>query len=446
MKILILTLTGQRDKAVDKLIAKHLEDRGHEVYVHNYIMAGRKSVPYLKPDVVVHPMVGGQFKFDFAKQCKEWGCEIVVRRGEAGASRRSFDLMDPERQSIVIGNWDYEPYVDLELTWGTEFTELLAEKGRMPRAKMQPCGAFAFDPYYQPDFQRDRNHRKTVLFATGFSTADSRVEYCECGLDKDSPYHEVIYETHRKARDNWIDAIRRLHAIYGNEWRFTLKVRPGEQTSEYIEKLRDIVGVYAQVQPAHAALQETDFVVHSGSTLAMEAHLLNIPTVNFCNVNPDSIFANLAPRAETFEELVSYFRDSIDVDKTNINWSVLRELEAHLYGQIDGKACWRAAEAIHNHIMPGGNPLPIKTDIPDEWPKDPIYYEKGTGVHLKKRKDDQRWLCPCCQNVYWAANKLELTTCPYCGMGIGLVKNGAGVQPLNPNSAKVNIQTTTVAK
>lgn len=43
MKIIILTLTGQRDKIIDNLLAEHLRKYGHEVFVRNYIYAGREA-------------------------------------------------------------------------------------------------------------------------------------------------------------------------------------------------------------------------------------------------------------------------------------------------------------------------------------------------------------------------------------------------------------------
>ena len=121
MKIGIYTLTGQRDKFIDEMLADELRSLGHEVFVRDYIYGARESITYEKPDVIVHPMVGGEYKIDVVKLCKKWGIEVIVRRGEACMGRAEFDELDDNRKTLILGNWDYSPYVDLELVWGEEF-------------------------------------------------------------------------------------------------------------------------------------------------------------------------------------------------------------------------------------------------------------------------------------------------------------------------------------
>ena len=411
MKILIMSLCGQRDSVVDAVIAGHLREYGHEVYVHNYVKAGFQSVPYLKPDVVVSPFPGGEFKVEFVNRCKEWGCTVIVRRGEAGASREIFETMDKDRQTIILGNWDYSRYVDLELTWGREFTDILAEKGCMPAGKLKACGAFAFDAYFLPENKRETNHEKTILFATGFSCADYTPELSECGLPDGSPYHKILYDQHRKGRDLWIGSIKKLAKWFGGDWRFIVKVRPGEQIIEYVKKLGDIVKVYPTKVSSLEALKKTDILVHTGSTMAIEAHLLNIPSFNFHNINPDSLLASASPRLETYNEL-EWNLARANIYQSNIEMPVLWELEEHLYGKIDGKACERAATYIHEHIKD----KEIKTEIPDEWPKEAKFIEDG--VHDEEQEGDLRWICVVCKKTYYVQKNKDFAKCPYCGVNI----------------------------
>jgi surface carbohydrate biosynthesis protein len=421
MKILFLYLTGQRDKDVDTLIGSHLKQMGHEITVHPYMDAGRESVPYLKPDVVVHPFPGGQYKVDFIKKCKEWGCMVVIRRGEAGVSLRTFLALDPDRKKIILGNWPYGKYVDLELTWGQEFTNILAQHGHVPIMNMRPCGAFPFDFHFLKDCIRFRNRPKTVLFATGFSTADCVVDNCECGLPDGADLHKELYKKHTKTRAIWIKAIKELHSRFSTSWKFTLKVRPGERVTEYVKELGDIVKIYPQTYSAIEALKQTDLVVHSGSTLAMEAHLMKMPSVNFCNVNPDPMLANLAPRAESCEDLAKHFQDT-DLDDTNVNWSVFYDLRHHLYGEIDGQACKRAAIEIQKLIE--SRKAKHHTEIPDVWPLEPLYHNDPDHIVLQdpKNSDDYLfWLCPCCKGRFWSTSEIRITDCPWCGMAIGLI-------------------------
>jgi hypothetical protein len=226
-KIAILTLTEQRDSVVDNKIAQHLRDKGHEVLVRHYALAGQECVCYEKPDVVVAPMVGSLQKLDLVKHCHQWGVLTVVRRGEAGAARESLEVMDKERQKVVVGDYDYAPYVDLELTWGREFSEILMERRGMPKNKIVPCGAFTLDGCFGPRPQKPVQGKKTLLFATAWSGADDAPEYTECGLPAESGLQRQMYNTHRQGRDKWIAAIKALHLSKGHKYDFLLKVRPG---------------------------------------------------------------------------------------------------------------------------------------------------------------------------------------------------------------------------
>lgn len=416
MKILILYLTSQRDRDIDGLLGRHLKGLGHEVHVHPYMDAGRQSVPYMKPDVVVHPFPGGQYKVDFIRKCKEWGCLVVIRRGEAGVSLRTFMSLEPEEKKLILGNWPYDDYVDLELVWGAEFRNILVQYGHVAKKKMQVCGAFAFDFYFLPSVRRTRNRQKTVLFATGFSTADSHPDYCEIGLQKDSPYQQQTYEKHRAGRDTWIEAIRKLYEQFKTVWKFTLKIRPGERTNEYQEKLGDIVEIYPETYSAAQALCNTDLLIHSGSTMAMEAHLLKMPSVNFCNMNPDPMLANLAPRVENWQELIPFFQDA-DLDNTNVNWSVFYDLRNHLYGEIDGQACRRAAVAIHNLTVV--NKGKLQKNIPDTWPMESLYLVEGVILDKPDFSEHKpRWFCPACKGIWWTNDDIFIIDCPWCGMRI----------------------------
>lgn len=417
MKIVFLTLTGQRDKLVDKRIADFLRAKGHEVYVHNYASAATQSIPYLKPDVIIHPMAGADYKLNFLKYCKEWGCVNIVRRGEAGASRESLAKMDKDRQMITIGMEDYSSYVDLELVWGQEFKDVLVERKKMPENKLKVCGAFAFDLYFLPQYWPAVNltPHKSVLFATGWSCADGMPDLVECGLPEASDYQGVLYRRHREGRDLWIDSIKKLiQNLPPRYFDFALKVRPGERTDEYRKAFGSSVRIYPEVHPAIDALRQCDVLVHTGSTMAIEAHLLRRPTVNFHNINPDELLASVSPKVETYEELKA-FLETVDITKPNINEQVYQKLQYHLYGKIDGHACENAANHIHDYIRD----LKVETHIPDEWPKDARYLEEG--IHIVKGDGDRRWKCPCCKNDYSALPEFMITKCPFCGMRVKLV-------------------------
>ena len=417
MKIAVYTLTHQRDKYIDEMLAEELRLYGHEVVIRNYIYGARESICYEKPDVIIHPMPGGEYKIDTIKKCRQWGVQVIVRRGEAGMGRKEFEQLDDNRRDIILGHWDYSPYVDLELVWGREFADIIHDEGWMDKDKIKACGAFAFDPYFKKINRVEKPRRKTVLFATGFSTADCRQEYCESGLPEESDYHEELYRIHSNARDVWLAAIEELIKWFEADWLFELKVRPGESVNEYKEKLPSCVKIHPEDSPSSEVLRDIDVLVHSGSTMAIEAHLLNIPSFNFCNVNPDPLLASVSPMLDSYDELEWNLSRAI-VGQSNINESVYGELQKHLYGEIDGKACERAAKYIHEHIRKS------EKNIPNTWPKEPVYLTDD--VHLNKQEDDVRWTCPCCRNIFWG-EKVGVNNCPYCNMVIErtIVKPGS---------------------
>jgi len=411
MKIAIYTLTHQRDKYIDEMLAEHLRGYGHEVLVRGYIYGARESICYEKPDAIVHPMVGGEYKMDTVKKCREWGVEVIVRRGEAGMGREQFNALDDNRKRIILGNWDYSPYVDLELVWGQEFADIITEQGHMPAEKLKVCGAFAFDPYFKPDSRVKKPRRKTILFATGFSTADARPDYCETGLPEGSDYHEELHKIHSRARDTWVKAINELVKWFGDDWAFELKVRPGESVKKYADKIPSCFKIHPEDSPSSEVLRNVDILVHSGSTLAIEAHLLGIPSFNFCNVNSDSLLSSLNPMLASYEEL-EWNLARATVGWSNINKGIYAELQKHLYGVIDGKACERAAGFINEHLAG----KKFKNTSPTVWPKEVKYLEEE-GVHIERQEGDYRWACPCCRKIFWA-EQVGRYNCPYCGMKI----------------------------
>ena len=418
MKIAIYTLTPQRDKYIDGLLADELRALGHEVVVRAYIYAARESICYEKPDAIIHPMVGGEYKMDTIEKCREWGIQVIVRRGEAGQGLEQFGKLDDNRKTLMLGNWDYSPHVDLELVWGEEFRNILIDHGKIPASKVKACGAFAFDPYFAPDSKRfKKTGKKVILFATGFSTADSDEGYCETGLPEGSDYHNELHKIHKNARLVWVDAIAQLVKDHSDIYDFELKVRPGETSNVYNDLVPECVKIHPEGSPSSEVLKSVDVLVHSGSTLAIEAHLLDIPSFNFFNINPDPLLSKVSPMMELYTELEYSLRRAVRSGHTNIIEPIYQELQEHLYGKIDGMACKRAAGFVHEHLKG----KVINNTSPWKWPADPKYFVKSDGLHLEKQGGDTQWQCPCCRNIFYGEN-IGTHNCPYCNMKIARTK------------------------
>lgn len=437
MKIGIYTLASQRDQKIDQMLAAELRKQDYEVFVRCYIGAARESVYYEKPDVTVLPMVGSQYKYDMVKQIKEWGVTTVVRRGEAGVGNKEWDRLGTiehgeDRQNLHLGNWDYSPYVDLELVWGSQFGNIIADLGWMPEEKIRVCGAFAFDPCFEamelPPLPA--REKKKVLFATGFSTADCNPDYCETGIkNKDNTgYHRYLYDLHHNAREVWIDVINEFVRNFSDLWDIEVKARPGEQVRTYSKRLDPRVKVWPMATSSVDVMRSCDVVVHSGSTLAVEAYYMGIPSFNLCNVQPDINLAALVPEINSYRELEFHLEK---VRKTgmrnNAREDVLHQLCTSIYGKINGKACHRAAGHIQHYLDRHGVSKP---QIPDSWPKIPRYHIDKEAVKLEKTEGYTRWSCPGCREAFWSTySHGTQRTCPYCGSVIRIEQTDLGMKP-----------------
>ena len=134
---------------------------------------------------------------------------------------------------------------------------------------------------------------------------------------------------------------------------------------------------------------------------------------------------------ETYDEL-EWNLARTDGLQSNISEAIYRELEEHLYGKIDGKACERAAGYIHEHIKD----KEIKTNIPDQWPKVAKFLRDG--VHTEKQEGDIRWLCFVCKNTYYANTSVKFTKCPYCGVNIKKITNLIKAKNNGENGSRTN--------
>jgi len=414
VRIAIFTLSQQRDSAVDKRLAEALNTLGHETLVRAYATAARWCACYEKPDVVIVPMVGSDHKLDFVRRCHDWGMIVVVRRGEAGAAREVLAAMDPERQKVIVGNYDYAPYVDLELAWGPEFSNVLAERRRMPRYKIVPCGPFTLDACFNRPKVHRTSDKKTLLLATGWSAADDDPNYSECGADPNSPLHRSLYRQHRQGRDAWLHMIRHLHLTKSHKYALLLKVRPGESPAEYIREVGQCVTVLPYRCPSADAILMSDCVIHTGSTMAVEAHLLGVPSINYCNANPDPKLAELTIQCGDVGELAQAL-SRMAWGRSNIHPEKLAWLAEHLYGRIDGQACQRAAQAVDKLIKTRfkgkAKPKPV---IPDQWPRDVIY--RAAGVSAEPVAGWWRLNCMSCHGVFHVDPKATVIFCPYCAL------------------------------
>jgi len=401
-KILLLSHIPPRDDIPDNLIKKALEASGHLVWKQSVLSYTRGVILLLKPDIIIFPEIRCPATVDTVKLLHQWGAKIVQRRCEMGITAES--EMSEELSRAMFGNWPIKDYVDLDLVWGKKFADMIVKAGAMPRGKIKLIGGIGFDQYFIPPPPIKRDKRKTVLFATGFGYADRNPVYAIPEALPEDNIHVDLVSNDRAYRDRFGNLIEAFLRLYGDEWKVLIRRHPGESWDYYKRRFEnraedDTFG------PAVASLNLCDVLIHPGSTMAYEAHLMNKPSLNFRNTNLDTLVGAIAPTYQNVGEMLDAFEEAAGLGKSNADPKIIERLNRDYYGTVDGKAHQRAADAIAK-IKIG------KTNYPDQWPKDePKYLTPGVYPMVAG------WRCGQCGNSYNVIDiNRETVKCPYCGI------------------------------
>lgn len=397
MRILICVQSEPRDGLIDLKIKEELEKLGHEVKTCNFVLNGRKEVIKFKPHVIIMPEARCEYSRDYNEQVRYMKIRTVVRRTEAGFTKDN--PSSEQHKRFCVGNWPYE--VDLEIVWSEEFADILRNKYH--KENVIACGGAIFDVYF-PRPERKKHKKKVVLFATIWDYADRRPYYCVPELPIGDKIQEENYYKCRQGRDVWIKEIKRVCKDYP-DWHVVVKVHPAEHPTEYVQKLGKMAEVLNSPK-AVDTLSNSDLLVHAGSTMAVEAHLMGIPAIQFCDLE-ETLMSKVSPHVRRVE------LDKIDLSKSNANVKVIEELEKRVFGTIDGKGCQRIAEAV-NKLEPR------EIDVPDKWPEIDRSYETP-GVFRECDWDKgalDAAQCVGCKNIVFVKKYITLFKCPYCSLAL----------------------------
>jgi surface carbohydrate biosynthesis protein len=405
-KVIIYTHNPIRDPITDDCLTVALRNMGHHVWRRNYLDCDKNMVVYIKPDIIIMPEIRCEYSRDFAKQCKDWGVQVVVRPCEVGISEESIPaISDDYRRAIFGENWPVGDMVDLFLAWGPKMKDLFVKYGGIQEEKVAVVGGLAFDQFFlpEPPDKVERTEKKRVMFATGFAYADRNPQYSVPEALHGDPIHREMVETDQRGRSKWFDLIKRFHAERGDTWEIWVKLHPGEKEEVYRAILKDAVEICPALPPVRA-LKYVDCIVHAGSTMAYEAHLKDMPAINLKNVCQDVVVSKISPNVDTFEELVDGI-DTLDLTRSNADPNIIAQLERDYYGTTDGKASERAAQAID--LLPES-----ETSVPDEWPASHEMKYMSPGV----LKNVEQWTCRGCNHAYSVQGPREMIKCPFCGI------------------------------
>ena len=424
MRILILTASPQRDAIIDRQLKDELSKRGHEIFVRPCLREGRKSVLELTPDIVIVPPIRNPYSRDFVETCKRWGIGVVTRHTEASCSWQDFNAMDAQdKHRNILGLFQYQ--VDAEIVWGQDETEILRRRGcKFP---VIPVGSVVVDAYFKKEILEEFTHRevfakklgidpkkKTILVGSSWGFADSAPDL---RIDEINDYFKED-----EGRDNYIAFIKELRKKLN--WNIVLRPHPGVDITEYKKQLD--VPIETEML-AIEMLCNSDLLIHSGSTMAIEAHFLGIPAYQFGDVNrkninnwfqkPDSPLSKVSPHITCVDDMLKdkYKRES------NADKDILNILAEGRFGVMDGMATQRVCDVIEK----------VKGKFKTCWPKSHIDYDLP-HVFKSVEKVATRSFCNICQepfcilNQSWsdkfltglglkAVNLPEHMQCPQCG-------------------------------
>lgn len=367
-RILLFVVRKQRDLFIDLIVRYWLENLGYEVTMRSLEEMPQNSILELLPDVIIWGAKTTGWQMRLARFAADRNILSIVRREEATASYKTWEGMTTTEKAWELGQWDYSPLVDLELFSGEEFADIIATQGHMPSDSCKAVGSTFMDPYFIPNLESVlpgkeefckklglSPGKKIMLLASRWTYADRDPKFAVPeAVSKKGQRADSVPEVKRRiieykeGRRKWLEGIKRLYKKRSNDWSFVFKVHPGEKSIAYQKYFQEndmhipiiLEGYMVEL------LNYVDLLVHAGSTTGLEAHFKNIPSISFCDPDPDKFpVAKLAPITSTFDELDSLI-SNIYLGQSNADKEVVALVEREFYGKIDGNACKRAALLI----------------------------------------------------------------------------------------------------
>jgi len=426
MKVLILSMVPQRDWIVDNMIADAVKARGHDACVRKFLADDRTAIVIERPDVVVLPVVRCQYTRDLATRLKQWGVKVIARRSEAGVSRKRYDTLSKIWRDDQIGRYEYKDIIDLELVWGREFADVLIAEGKVMPEQIRCIGGITLDPYFRWNLAKESakifcsrqqwfdKHKldplkRTIFFVTGFVHAD-KTDFTLPEAPVGDPIHGELQHRDETLRVLWVRAIEKLSR--SGKWNIVVRPHHGEQMDVY-NSLNHGVCVSTEGS-AGESLFHSDLMVHAGSTMAVEAHILKKPALRFGNTAQDELVGDISPKFGTIDQLIAAIV-SATFGESNAKIKTLSDLEKSFFGKIDGKAHERCADAICEFGTQ-------ETTIPDEWPSDELQ-DYGSPDVVAINPEAQIVYCRACKKGSQNFTDNPSWRCPHCGIMITKVRS-----------------------
>lgn len=410
-KIIIFTHNSCRDYCSDSLLAYELKQRGYMVWIKHFLRSDTAAITLIKPDIIFLPEARVEYTATIAQCCRNMGVKVILKPCEFGITEESLPSISDEYKRAIFGNIPLNDSIDLYLAWGPKMGEMTTKYAGISPEKVVAVGGYQFDQYFTPPPQLAKHgHGKTVLFAAGFAYADRRPEFSIPEAKLGEELHGIMQATDAKKRGVWLNTLRSIAPKLKDRFHVQVKPHPGETTLVYHAVLKDAGIEIIDSKMGFISIQQPDIIVHAGSTMAYEAHLLGKPAICYENNNRDVIFSKISPGAASEDELLRMILET-PLGESNANMDIVKKMEDDYFGAVDGKSYVRIAGEIDKLVerhrgAPG-------TTIPDVWKfgKKVNHPQKGMFTFI------DRWDCAACGNYWYVAEaRLVMVKCLFCGI------------------------------
>lgn len=355
MKILILSASPQRDNIIDFQISEKLTSMGHEIQVAPMLREGRKAVLEYQPNVCVVPPVRNVYARDFVGQLKKWKVGVVSRHTEPSCDWQDFNAMDQKQKHGILGGYPY--LIDAELVWSEDEAQILT-RARPAKFPSYAIGAVACDAYMRKDLIEKHCDRKKFNEQYKFDMKKKNLLIASAWGFADTAPDLQINETDEakkdiEGRDRHFKMIEQLPNTIRNKWNILVTTHPGVIQEPYHELCKKFKIPLDTEAAAFVLLNNSDALIHAGSIMAVNAHILNIPAFQYGDVNvkdsdswwaSKSAMSQISPRVKYAAAIAAALSKS--TRKSNASKEAIDNLVKGRFGVIDGKATERAAEII----------------------------------------------------------------------------------------------------
>lgn len=373
-RVLLLVNFKYRDLPGLALLKVLLEARGPYEAVLAPNVAGLGGVPYLrsvKPSLVVFPNFVDQAEIASARLLRDCGIGVAVMPTEGMP-------IVPERRLVLAGKFVDFANVDLFFIWNRTVAELVRSLGTIPDERCRVAGVPRFDFYHTPlrklILSRGQfcskyglnPRRPTITWATNFgltrfagkpSEVAGFIQYVRAKGLADSPlYRDIpaLIDGQVESRRVLTEAVLRAAGQF-REANVVIKVHPVEEGDWYQEQARSAgLGNVRIVSREYIwdVLNATDVHLHRACTTAIEAWLLDKPTVDLQFVPGEWVFrqefapgGDLASSADQLLTQLHYHLagHGIPEEQRAARTSIIEWFS----GAADGQSASRHADAIH---------------------------------------------------------------------------------------------------